>query len=89
MMEFVGWIGAILFSLCAVPQAIYVYRTHNVDGLSRLFLQMWLWGEIFTLVYVLHNNIITGNFQWPLYANYLFNIGIVLYIIYAKYRYGK
>ncbi len=83
MIEFIGWLGAILFSLCAVPQAIKTYRTKKADDLSWAFLMMWLWGEIFTLIYVLDNDVL----QWPLIVNYIFNIVLVLYILWAKLYY--
>lgn len=83
MVEFVGWLGAILFSLCAAPQVIHVYKTKQTEALSMLFLQMWLWGEIFSLAYVLSNDVL----QWPLITNYVFNILLVLYLVYAKLKY--
>lgn len=78
MFEVVGWLGSILFSLCAVPQAWQCYRQKHADGLSWTFLLMWLTGEILTAVYVWPTQ------QYPLLANYFFN-GLCLLVI-LRYR---
>lgn len=84
LLEIVGWIGSILFATCSIPQVKQVYTTKNTKGLSMLFLQMWLWGEIFSFIYILGNETL----QWPLVTNYLFNILLVVYLVIAKVRYG-
>ena len=48
-----------------------------------LFLQMWLWGELLSFIYVLGNE----TMRWPLITNDLFNILLVLYLVIAKLRY--
>lgn len=67
-MEIVGWIGAILFALCGLPQAIHCYREGHSRGLSWGFLSMWLGGELFTIAYVLPKGDI------PLLFNYFVNL---------------
>ena len=79
-----GWIGAFLFAVCAVPQVIKTYRTKKAGDLSWLFLTFWLFGEILTLAYLLVDDHIEGIRHFPLYINYLFNTILVLYLIYAK-----
>lgn len=78
MFEVIGWLGSILFSMCAVPQAWQCYRQKHADGLSWTFLLMWLTGEILTAVYVWPTQ------QYPLLANYFFN-GLCLLVI-LRYR---
>lgn len=74
MFEVIGWLGSILFSMCAVPQAWQCWKQKHADGLSWTFLLMWLTGEILTAVYVWPTR------QYPLLANYFFN-GLCLLII--------
>ena len=75
-MDAVGWIGSVLFAICAFPQALQVYRDGQANGLNWFFLLAWFFGEIFTLAYVLPKADI------PLIANYIVNIcflGVILY----------
>jgi len=87
MIDLLGWTGAMLFSFCALPQCIKTWRSKEADDLSWIFLLMWLWGEILTLIYVLITNTKTGEYQWPLLANYVFNLVLVGYLLYAKWKY--
>jgi len=82
--EYIGWLGAFFFAICAIPQVVKTYRTHKVDDLSWLFLLLWFLGEIFTFAYIIIDDIGFGITHFPLYVNYLFNIVLVLYLIYAK-----
>ena len=84
MFEIFGWTGAVLFACCGFPQAIKTYRTKKADDISLIFLLMWFWGEIFTLAYVFEG----GYEQWPLIFNYIFNIVITIYLLYAKWRFS-
>ena len=83
-----GWIGSLLLSFCGIPQAIKSYRTKQADDLSWLFLGMWGVGEIFTLIYVIQSNIISGMFQYPLIMNYTLNTIIICYLVYVKIKYS-
>jgi len=47
---------------------------------------MWVFGEIFTLIYVFDNNMMSGTWQYPLLANYFFNTIIVSFIGYMKWQ---
>ena len=63
-----GWLGAILFAACGIPQAVKCVTDGHSEGLSWAFLLMWLGGEILTIVYVWPKS------DWPLIFNYLFNL---------------
>lgn len=89
MMVFIGWVGAVLFAFCGLPQAIKTYRTKQAKDFSILFLIMWLGGEVFTFSYVFHDNTVKSNWQLPLLFNYLLNTIIVVYLLYAKFLYGR
>lgn len=81
LIETIGWIGALLFSLCAVPQAIACYRDGNAKGLDWLFLLMWAGGEVLTLGYVLTKDNVA-----PLIVNYVLNLACLLVILYYKIK---
>lgn len=83
----IGWIGAFLFAICALPQVIKTWKTKKADELSWLFLIFWLFGELLTFTYIIIDDILLKITHYPLYVNYVFNIILVLYLIYAKKRY--
>ncbi len=85
--EFIGWIGGILFSICALPQVIHTWRTKKTEGLSSWFLIIWFTGEILSFFYVIAKDIMTSIFHFPLYLNYGLNIILILYLFYAKIKY--
>lgn len=78
MMDAIGWAGALLFAFCAVPQAVASYRQGHSAGMSWAFLQMWLWGEILTLIYVWPKQ------DWPLITNYLLNLACLCVIVWFR-----
>lgn len=49
-----GWLGSIMLSLCAAPQAYECYKQGHAKGLSKVFLGLWSLGEILTLIAVSH-----------------------------------
>lgn len=86
--HFIGWIGAFLFAICAVPQVVKTWRTKKAGDLSMLFLVFWLLGELLTFTYIIIDDVLLEITHFPLYLNYFFNTLLVLYLIYAK-RYYK
>ncbi len=89
MNETIGWVGNILFAICGLPQVIKTFRTKSANDLSVLFLWLWFWGEILTFIYILLGDWETGIAHFPLYFNYIVNIFMAVYLIYAKYTYPK
>ena len=77
-MDAIGWAGSMLFALCGLPQAIESYKQKHSNGLTWMFLLMWLWGEILTFVYVL------PKMDYPLLANYAVNFVFLIVIIWFK-----
>lgn len=76
MFEFFGWLSAIMFSACSFPQAYYCWQNKTAQGISGLFLFLWIGGELFGLVYGLSLG------SAPLVCNYLLNLlgtSIILY----------
>lgn len=77
-MEYIGWVGSILFAACGLPQAVQSYRLGNSDGLAWSFLLMWFFGELFTLIYIIPKA------DYPLIFNYIVNMVFLLVIIKFK-----
>lgn len=80
MLELIGWIGAILFAICSIPQAYQCWKTKSAQGLSLSFLLMWFIGEVLTIIYVL------PKWDLPLLFNYAVNILSLLVIFYYKVK---
>jgi uncharacterized protein with PQ loop repeat len=87
--QVIGWIGAILFAICAIPQVIKTWRTRKVEDLSWFFLLFWAGGELLTFTYVIIDDLALNITHYPLYLNYSFNTIMVIYLVYAKKKYGK
>ena len=83
MVEIIGWAGAVLFALCAAPQAIYCYKNKSAEGLSWPFLLMWSGGEILTLLYIVFTTA-----DIILLVNYVFNLLCLVVILWYKIRKG-
>lgn len=76
---FLSWTGALLLSLCAVPQAIKAKRDpSSTRGLSWLFLGTWLGGEVLMLLGL------CGVVSAPVLFNYVLNIALVWYLLKVK-----
>lgn len=82
MIEFIGWIGSMLFALCALPQVILVWKQKHAHGLSWGFLNMWFWGEVLCFLYVASQPVL----QIPLLANYILNFVLLLIIFFFKVK---
>ncbi len=80
MAETIGWIGSICFALCGVPQAWRCFRAGHAEGLSWLFLLLWLVGELCYIISVLAS---FGWVAWMMF-NYVANILCILVILYYK-----
>ena len=77
-LELVGWVGSILFAICAIPQARLCYKQGHSDGLDWIFLLCWLFGEILVTIYVIPKR------DWPLLLNYGVNLLCLFVIIRYK-----
>ena len=89
LFETIGWIGGVCLIMCGIPQLIKTYRTKSASDLSWMFLWLWFLGEVFSLVYVFENNIRGHEWQLPLIANYLFNILVLVFLIFGKMKFDK
>jgi len=87
--EAIGWSGGVMLSICAIPQVYRTWKTKKANDLSWGFLLLWFFGEIFTFFYIVYSDFATNIFHFPLYVNYLLNILLVIYLIYAKRYYPE
>jgi len=87
--ETIGWTGNILFAICGIPQVIKTYRSKSAKDLSLLFLWLWFVGELLTFIYIVVGDLETAIFHYPLYFNYIVNIFMVCFLLYAKYIYPE
>lgn len=77
-MEIIGWMGAVLFAICGLPQAIQCYREGHASGLNWFFLLAWFFGEVLTIIYVWPKS------DYPLLFNYFLNLLFLIVIIRYK-----
>lgn len=57
--QILGWIGAICFIVCAVPQAVLCIKQGHTKGLSLWFLLLWFIGEVtYTLAVLLEYGLV-------------------------------
>lgn len=78
--EVIGWVSAVAFALCAVPQAVMSYQQKHSNGVSGLFLALWLVGEVAGIAYIF----LQPTMLYPILANYVFNGLSLVVIIYYK-----
>lgn len=81
MIETIGWVGAVCFALCAVPQAWLSWQQGHSEGVSGSFLTLWFVGEVCMLGYSLAE---IDSLQ--IIVNYVFNLACLLVIIKYKLR---
>ena len=85
MIDLFGWLGAILFIVCAMPQTWKVLKNKRVDDLSPAFLWLWL-GAIISIS---THFILAGTFLLHLQINYGITLILVLVLLVAYYKYKK
>ncbi|MBT3235384.1 MAG: PQ-loop repeat-containing protein [Bdellovibrionales bacterium] len=78
--ESIGWLGAIFFAVCGIPQAYQSWKLGSSRELSALFLWAWTMGELLMTLYV----ILKHGFDGPLLLNYVGNLIALVVIIYYK-----
>ena len=79
MLELIGWIGTSLLAMCALPLAYESYKNKHSNGISNIFIAMWLIGELLTFAYVLPKK------EYPLLFNYGLNIVCLAVVIRYKF----
>lgn len=78
-----GWIGSILLAACGIPLARAAIQDNSIaKNLSSGFLNCWLWGEVFILIYAA----MLGKDLIPVLFNVSFNIICILIILWIRWR---
>ncbi len=72
-------LGSLLFALCAVPEAIKVFRA-KTGHYSWWFLGMWGGAELLMINYVIRTS------QWTLLGNYIANLLCLAVLVYYNRR---
>jgi len=81
MIDIIGWIGALAFTVCAWPQAIQCWQQGHARGISKILLWIWLAGEVAMLI---ATPLKLGWISW-LMMNYIGNTSALLVIM--RYRF--
>jgi len=80
MIELIGYIGAIALGVCALPQAIKVYKEKNARGMDKYYLIGWGGGMFCMAIYT--NG--TIGFYNPLMLSYIANALFLSVITFYK-----
>lgn len=81
MIENLGYVSGLLLGWCGLPQVYESIKSGNTKGVSKIFIWMWLLGEMGMTSYTL----LKIGFNGPLLLNYGINIGMILILL--KYTY--
>jgi len=85
MIEFLGFLSALCFGLCAAPQSIEAIRTKSAAGISTGMIVLWLLGEASAIAYA----ILALNSPFWLLANYILSTICLSPVVYYKFFYRK
>ncbi len=80
MHETIGWIAAICFASCGVPQAYKTFRLKQAYDMAWSFLLLWFVGELLMIIYIC----LIPEPMYPLLFNYMINFVCLLIILRYK-----
>jgi MtN3 and saliva related transmembrane protein len=80
--EFIGFVAAIITTLCWVPQMVKVIRTQDTRSLS---LTMYLMLAVGILLWLTYGILIHS---WPIIASNIVTMGMIMVILGMKLRHG-
>lgn len=84
-----GFISAVCFGLCTLPQIIRVRKRKSAADISLLFILLSILGNISAASYILYTNITQGFYQWPQYMNYAVATTLVITLLVMKIKYDR
>jgi uncharacterized protein with PQ loop repeat len=82
MGEFFGFISALCFGFCALPQSIKCIQDKSASGISNGMIFLWILGEFSAIIYA----IVSLNSPFWLLLNYALSCLTLLPIIYYKVK---
>ena len=80
LVEILGWLGAGLLGIRAIPQAYKCCKQGHAKGISRSFLWLWISGQVFMLAHFL-----LGAHSWSMIFYSIFVLCVVSIILWYKY----
>ena len=78
MYDMMGWLGALLLAICAIPLTLEALIRKKVQ-IQSVFLLIWFAGEVLMFLYVIPLKDV------PLLVNYLANIILLLPVMWVKF----
>ena len=82
-----GFLSAICFGLCTLPQILRVRKRKSTADISMLFILMSLVGNLSAASYIIYSNIQANFYQWPQYLNYSVATTLVITLLCLKLKY--
>ena len=82
-----GFLSAICFGLCTLPQILRVRKRKSTADISLLFILMSLVGNLSAASYIIYSNIQANFYQWPQYLNYSVATTLVVTLLCLKIKY--
>ena len=83
IIDVLGYIGAVAFSICGIPQVVRCFKLKSASDLSWSFLVLWSVGEVTMLIHVCY-----AAPSIPLIINYIFCGVICTLLLVAKTKWG-
>jgi len=84
-----GFLSAICFGLCTLPQILRVRKRKSTADISMLFILMSLVGNLSAASYIIYSNIQADFYQWPQYLNYSVATTLVIILLSLKIKYDR
>lgn len=86
----IGFIAAICFGFCTLPQILRVLKRKSTADISMLFIILSLLGNLCSASYIFYTNLQSGLWQIPQYFNYSVATTMVITLMFLKLKYdGK
>ena len=80
LLEILGWLGAGILGVRAMPQAYKCWKQGHADGISKSFLWLWIFGQLFMLA---HFSLGASSISMVVYSIYV--LIVVSIIMWFKY----
>lgn len=84
----IGYGGSFMFAICNLPAIFKIRKTHSVQGVSLGWILLSLAANICCGLFVLDSNLITGEWQYPLYGNYGFALICCIWLLHLYRKYS-
>lgn len=89
ILTIIGFLGAICFAFCTLPQVIKAINTKSTNDLSLLYIILSIFGNIFSAIYIFGTNYLSGCWQYPQYFNYGIALILMVILLIIKRKFDK